>query len=138
MSDAEEMIDVALDDRERSFLRSALNEWRGPARCTEELAVAMGFRDLDDFDDRIEDELLPALRRHDALTRLDWLRVLLASEIAFGSVVLGVALDWPATVGLSDEESLRILRGLQRKIGGQVGHLVGAGFGTRREPEASP
>src|SRR2546421_13536 len=32
-----------LDDVERQMLRWGVIEWGGPARCTDELAIAMGF-----------------------------------------------------------------------------------------------
>lgn len=46
----------------------------------------------------------------------DWRRVLLAVEIVFASDVVGAGLDWPTTSGFADEESVRLLRGLQRKL----------------------
>jgi hypothetical protein len=47
MSDA--LLDISLTSDERRLLHNGLNEWRGPARCTEELAVAMGFPNLADM-----------------------------------------------------------------------------------------
>ncbi|MCA9610307.1 MAG: hypothetical protein KC619_32150 [Myxococcales bacterium] len=107
---------IELTRHEWRLLRCGLNEWRGPARCTEELAVAMGFAGHEDFHDEIEGRLLPLLDAEEGLSQLDWLRVLLATEIAFVSGVVGSGSDWPITVGVPDEETIRLLRGLQRKV----------------------
>lgn len=47
--DAQEAVDVPLSDEERRLLRAGLAEWGGPAHCTDEFAVAMGFRDVEDL-----------------------------------------------------------------------------------------
>lgn len=106
---------LALDDAERRFIRAALLDWSGPARPTDDLAVAMGFTNAELLSgeawalwDRIESGA--------ALTQEEWRRVLLAIEIVFASDVVGSGLDWRVTSGLSDEESIKILRGLQRKL----------------------
>ncbi len=44
-----EPIAVQLSDDEVEVLRHGLNEWRGPARCTKAMALAMGFDGLDDL-----------------------------------------------------------------------------------------
>lgn len=133
---AAELMTIELTDEERSFLRGALNEWNGGALCTEELAFAMGFGSTAELGVELNDHLLPTLDEEEpVLSRLDWLRVLLATEIVFASTIVGTALDWPVTVGVSDEDSIRILRSIQRKIGPQVRYLVGNGFGTRRRRE---
>jgi hypothetical protein len=50
------------------------------------------------------------------MTADDWRRVLLSVEIVFASDVVGSGLDWRITSGISDEESVGLLRGLQRKL----------------------
>jgi hypothetical protein len=52
-----------------------------------------------------------------ALTPEDWRRALLATEIVFASDVVGAGTDWPITTGLSDQETITILRVIQTKIG---------------------
>ncbi len=42
--------------------------------------------------------------------------MLLAVEIVFASDVVGSGLDWATTSGIPDEESIAILRRLQRKL----------------------
>lgn len=41
---------------------------------------------------------------------------LLATEIVFASDVIGAGLDWIHTTGLSDGESIALLRSVQRKV----------------------
>jgi hypothetical protein len=93
------------------------------------MAVAMGFQSVQDLFDS-KDRLVYSIESGTALTAADWLRVLLATEIVFASNTVGSGLDWSITSGFSDEESLILLRSVQRKLGG-VGNLLGVAFGTR-------
>lgn len=127
---ADEIVALDLTADEWRLLRCGLTEWWGPARCSDELAVAMGFGGYEDFHDEIRQRLLPLLRAEGRLTRLDWLRTLLATEIVFASGLVGSGSDWPITVGVSDEDTIRMLRGLQRKIKREVWGLLEA-VGTR-------
>ena len=121
-------IQFRLDDDERRVLRAGLIEWGGPANCTVELAVAMGFQSLADLfaeGGRIGDAIVEGR----ALSRTDWARALLATEIVFASNVMGSGWEWPITTGFEDEATLRILRSLQRKI--VTGGVIGVALGTR-------
>jgi hypothetical protein len=109
-------IPVDLTPNERYVLARGLAEWGGPASPTEELARAMGYRSSEDLWQGKGRELCEALRRGDQLTREDWLRTLLATEIVFASDVVGAGMDWSITTGLSDEETIKVLRSIQRKI----------------------
>ena len=85
--DPDQLIQFRLTDEERRVLRAGLGEWGGPAHCTEELAQAMGFRGIRDlFDDghRIAVAIVDGLH----LSRTDWTRALLATEIVFMSNVV--------------------------------------------------
>lgn len=62
------------------------------------------------------------------LSRTDWTRALLATEIVFMSNVIGSGWDWQTTTGFGDEETLRMLRSLQRHV--VTGGVVGEAFGT--------
>ena len=108
-------VSVVLDDAERSFLRAALLDWGGPANPTDALAVAMGFTSADNLSDEAW-ALWERIEAGDPLATEDWRRVLLAAEIVFVSDVVGSGLDWEITSGISDEESITLLRGLQRKL----------------------
>jgi hypothetical protein len=60
--------------------------------------------------------LSQSIRAGQPLSRKDWRRALVATEVVFASDVFGSGVDWSITTGLSDEETIRILRSLQRKI----------------------
>lgn len=116
MRDADEVVEVDLDVDQRVVLGRGLLEWGGPAVATNVLAVAMGFASVEDFAVQRR-RLRAALNARQPLSRWDWSRMLLATEIVFASDVLGSGLEWPTTTGLGDVETLEILRGLQRKLG---------------------
>ncbi len=124
-----ELIAFDLDDDERYILRRGIVEWGGPAYPTEELAIAMGFSGVRDL-------LADGKRLHEAveagrpLSRTDWFRVVLATEIAFASDLVGSGRDWSITTGVSDEHSLRTLRGIQRKVTREIRRVAGNGVGT--------
>lgn len=50
------------------------------------------------------------------MSRTDWTRALLASEIVFASDVVGAGVEWPTVTGWSDVETIELLRELQRKL----------------------
>jgi hypothetical protein len=56
------------------------------------------------------------IEAREVLTTEDWRQVLLAVEIVFVSDVVGSGLDFRFTSGIPDEEAIKILRGLQRKL----------------------
>lgn len=106
---------VVLDDLERRFLRSAMLEWGGPARPTEELASALGFTSAGSMPSETW-ALWQRIEAGDSLSSADWRRVLLAAEVVFASDVVGSGLDWPITSDISDADSVAVLRKLQRKL----------------------
>ena len=128
----DQLIQFRLTDQERAVLRAGLAEWGGPAHCTEELARAMGFQGIRDlFDER--KRIAVAIVEGQPLSRTDWTRALLATEIVFMSNVIGAGLDWKHTAGFSDVRTLEVIRGLQRKI--VTAGVIGRAFGTRpRKP----
>ncbi|MGW6280318.1 hypothetical protein [Kribbella sp. NPDC055071] len=110
-----ELIRVEFDDQELRFLRAALLDWGGPAAPTDEISVAMGFTNAR----LLASEAWALWKRIEAgegLSLADWRRTLLAVEIVFVSDVVGSGLDWRLTSGVSDEESIDILRRVQRKL----------------------
>ncbi len=106
---------IELSAAEREVLRRGLGEWFGPARCTEALAVAMGFLSVDDLREQ-EKRIRSALVANEPLSGRDWRRALVATEFVFASDVFGSGVEWSITTGLGDEETIHILRGLQRKL----------------------
>ena len=111
------MYRVDLSDDERRILRAGLHQWLGPAHATNEIAATIGFNDVGDMAGHIH-QLLRALDDHEPLTGVDWRRTLTATEIGFGSSMLGCALDWQTVTGFDDHRTLDVLRGLQRRLGG--------------------
>jgi hypothetical protein len=110
------LVDIELTSDERHLLRSGLLEWGGPASATDELARPMGFLGKDDLLRGDGDRLRQAIDRGEPLTRHDWRRTLLATEIVFASDVVGSGWDWSITTGLADDLSIKLLRAVQRKV----------------------
>lgn len=121
---------VELTDEERDVLAAGLLEWIGPARPTEELAVALGFENIADLCSETQ-RLRASLKDGQPFSALDWARILAATEIVFASDVFGSGDEWSITTGLGDAETIWTLRGLQRKLVGIVAPAVGATLGTR-------
>lgn len=108
--------DVPLEPEERRLLAAGLGEWSGPARCPRELASALRFDGPSDLESWLP-EAETKLRDREPMSPLDWLRCLVLTEIAFSSDVFGSGTDWPTTTGLTDEESIRLLRRAQHRLG---------------------
>jgi hypothetical protein len=117
------MPDVLTDD-ERSLLRTALAQWGGPARATDALAVALGFVDAADFNAE-RHRLGELLASRSELSPLDATRVLAAAEVVFASDVFGAGVEWETITGMSDAETIKVLRDIQRKLVGGYGALIG-------------
>lgn len=111
---ATEAVDIRLSDAERAILRAGLAEWGGPAHCTEEFAVAMGFRSVEDLHEQVP-RLTAAVAAGEPMTGRDWARTLLAAELAFISDFIGSGVEWATTTGFSDVDTIAVIRGIQRK-----------------------
>jgi len=116
-------VDVDLTDEERQLLSSGLAQWGGPAHATDALAVAMGFADIDDLLAE-SDRICALLADRKPLSSRDLARALVTTEIAFASDVFGAGVEWSIVQGLTDEETIPLLRGLQRKVlSAHAGHI---------------
>jgi hypothetical protein len=104
-----------LTDEERHVLARGLAEWGGPAHCTDALAAAMDFESVEVLLEEAR-RMKPLIRDGQPLSSRDWRRALISTEIVFASDVFGSGCDWSITTGISDEDTIRILRSLQRKI----------------------
>ncbi|MEW2382598.1 hypothetical protein AB0873_11010 [Micromonospora sp. NPDC047707] len=113
---ASDVVAVDLSSDERFLLSRGLGEWGGPASPTEDLVRAMGFVSMEDLWRGEGRRLRAALDRGEPLTRSQWRKALLATEIVFASAVVGSGWDWSITTGLSDEETIKLLRVVQRKV----------------------
>lgn len=119
-----------LTNEEVRVLAAGLVQWCGPARCTNEFAIAMGYESSVDLPSRCI-QIRTAVVRNESLWPMDWARALLATEIAFASDVMGAGTEWFTTTGLKDESTITTLRSIQRKLGSTVFPLVGHELGTR-------
>jgi hypothetical protein len=134
MASPDDLVSIPLEDGEVLLLRSGVSEWGGPAHCSNELAVAMGFASVADL--LVEGQRLwRSLGRREPLSRRDWARVLVATEFAFASVVFGSGSDWPITTALSDDQSIRLLRQVQGKVVPHLGRSAGPWIRESREAE---
>ena len=124
------LIAIDLTDDERAVLRAGLVEWGGPARVTQEFAVAMGFRDQDDLFSE-GDRIRVDLEADRPLSPFDWARIVLATEVVFASNLVGSGWDWSITTGFSDCDTIRILREIQRKLPRAVVAVIGSELGTK-------
>jgi hypothetical protein len=123
-------VEFDLTGDERRLLMAGLNEWSGPARPTEELALALGFSGVNGLYSGTQ-VLRRSLAERQPLSPLDWTRALAATEFVFASDVFGSGCDWSATTGLSDIETITLLRGLQRKLVSVYAPSVGTVLGRR-------
>jgi hypothetical protein len=79
------------------------------------MVLAMGFVQLDAFGQDTID-LRRALECRAPLSRRDWQKILIATEIVFASDVVGAGLDWPIVTGFRGDQTIALLRGLQRQM----------------------
>ena len=107
------IVDVPLTERERRVLLGGIAEWGGPAHCTEEFAIAMGFRSLADLFETSE-RLWKSLKDCELLTAVDWVRVD-NDRNSVRSDVVGSGWDWQSTVGLTDGETIALVRSIQTR-----------------------
>ncbi|WP_299532822.1 hypothetical protein [uncultured Streptomyces sp.] len=121
---------LSLTEDESRLLQLGLTEWSGPAHCTEEFAVAMGFDGADDLQSRSV-AIRSALLADEALDPLDWARALMSTELAFASDVVGSGYEWSTSTGWADDITIRVLRSIQLKLIRTVAPLVGSRLGTR-------
>ncbi len=110
-------VDLGLTNEERVFLVTALEQWGGPARPTDEVARVADFHSATEMADGL-DRIAEALVSGEPLSRRDWRRSLVAAEIVFGSDTYGAGVEWETVTGRDDAESLKVLRELQRKLVG--------------------
>jgi hypothetical protein len=113
-----------LAEYEVELLGRALLEWGGPAHCSDQLAVGMGFAGERDLLDQCR-RLRKALGEDTPLGAADWARTLLAAEIVFVSDLVGSGVEWRTTTGRDDETTIRTLRVIQRKLARTVSPYYG-------------
>jgi hypothetical protein len=65
--------------------------------------------------DALADRLAGAITQHEPLSDLDWARALFLTEISRASDIVGAGVEF-ALISYSDEEAVKLLRSIQRKI----------------------
>jgi hypothetical protein len=107
-------VEVRLTPEEKGVLVAGLVQWGGPARMTDEVATVVGFESASAF--HADTQRLRRNVERGQLSSTDARRALVATEIVFASDVIGAGVEWETVTGLSDVDTLRLLRGLQRKL----------------------
>jgi hypothetical protein len=113
-----------LDMSEIDLLRRALLEWGGPARCSDELAIGMGFDGVGDLVDQAR-RFRGNLDNDIPVSPADWARILMTTEVVFVSDLVGSGVEWSTTSGFSDEWTIATLRVVQRKLSKVVSPFYG-------------
>ncbi|MFL1897699.1 hypothetical protein ACJWDR_01165 [Streptomyces tauricus] len=113
-----------MTEQEDKLLTRALLEWGGPAHCSDQLAVGMGFAGARDLFDQCQ-RLRKALGEDAPLGAADWAGTLLATEIAFVSDLAGSGVEWSTTTGHDDAATIRMLRVIQWKLARTVSPYYG-------------
>ncbi|GAA2590883.1 hypothetical protein GCM10010435_81980 [Winogradskya consettensis] len=114
------LVDLTLLTRaERELLRAGVTEWERSEGDRDETARLLGYGDRPEMQsDVVRLAGLPASDR--PVSRRDFRRLLLATELAFASETLGWARDWEADTGYTDHDTVTVLRGLQERVAGIV------------------
>jgi hypothetical protein len=116
-----DFVAVDLTEREREFILQALEQWALSAAGAPFPFQVLGLSTWDEFR-ALTVRLEHAVTDGEALTDLDWARVLFLTEITWASDLVGAGLDFATITGFSDTEAVSLLRSLQRrrKIGGHT------------------
>lgn len=111
--DEREAID--LTDAERSFMYFALTHWGVPASYKPlPIDALFGISDWAEFD-RLTARLAQAITHRQPLTARDWALALFLTEVSFASDLVGTGIEF-ALISHSDEDGIKLLRSIQRKI----------------------
>lgn len=79
------------------------------------MAVGLGFDDLDDLRATTW-RIAQTLAAGEPLSRFDWTRALLVTEVMLASDIVGAGVDWAFLTELGDAGSLPVLRSIQRLL----------------------
>jgi hypothetical protein len=107
-------VDLDLTRDVLSFVIAGLGQWGGPARPEPESAGIAGFRDVEEMSAATE-RLRRSLESDEPLSRRDWRRVVVLTELIFGSDTFGAGVEWGTVTGRDEVTDLALLRELQRK-----------------------
>ncbi|WP_071288328.1 hypothetical protein [Mycolicibacterium llatzerense] len=129
------LVAVELTGDERDFIDQILEQWALSAASKPFPFQALGLSTWDEFGE-LTVRLGRAVVAGEALTELDWARVLFLAEVTWVSSLIGTGLDSAIMTRFPDVEAIQVLRGLQRKIGGtERARLLFPNGGRTRTPE---
>lgn len=111
---------MELSDDEWNLLFQGVLQLGGPTALDDTISRAIGYRDTSELLDHWS-RLLAEVKERRPLSRRDWRRAQLATEISFVSGYYGAASDWEICSMLDDATSIRLLRQIQRKLIATVG-----------------
>src|SRR4051812_26024030 len=96
--DPTDLVEVRLAPAELSLIEAALLELGGTASGTTMRSILTGARsEPDSYRER--DRLLGLIRGRMPMTRADWTRVQLFTELAFASDIVGAGVEWHIVTG---------------------------------------
>jgi hypothetical protein len=96
-------------------MADGLEQWGGPARPEPESASMADFDDVEEMR-AATTRLHQSLVARDALSRRDWWRILVLTELIFGSDTFGAGVEWETVTGRDEIADLALLREVQRKL----------------------
>lgn len=108
-------VDLGLTNDELELIVAGIGQWGGPASPRPESARLVGFATAEQMTAEFA-RRKPALRDRQAITRREWRRILVATELIFASDVYGAGVEWETVTGRDEAADLRLLRGVQRKL----------------------
>jgi hypothetical protein len=114
-ADGIDMVAIRLTPDEQHYIETALIQWRWLATGFPLPIKALGLaEDWSQFDELV-DRLRAAIAAKEPLSDLDWARALFLTEISWASDLVGAGVEFRYN-GISDEEAVKLLRSIQRKI----------------------
>jgi hypothetical protein len=108
MTDSSELVAVELTERERKFIQHALYQWQFSATSQPFPFQALGLSSTWDEFDELTGRLSYAIIGSEALTDLDWARVLYLVESSWASDLVGAGLGFATVTGFSDTEAVAV------------------------------
>ncbi|WP_162625557.1 hypothetical protein [Mycolicibacterium llatzerense] len=131
------LVAVELTADEREFIEQTLEEWAASASGKPFPYQVLGLASWEAFGELVF-RLIDAVKAGQALTDLDWARVLFLTEVTWASSLVGCGLDFVTMTRFSDVQALGLLRALQRKIGDyDRAKLLFPSGGRTQAPESS-
>jgi hypothetical protein len=113
--DGSDIVAIRLTPDEQHFIETALIQWRWLATGYPLPIKALGLaEDWPQFDELV-DRLRAAIAAKEPLSELDWARALFLTEISWASDLVGAGVEFRYN-GILDEEAVKLLRTIQRKI----------------------